>query len=64
MFEEVLFVGDLLISRDGVLHKSYKRLAWDMRQLIDSAHAMNNLKFNWVCPAHGEPVKTSRIEIG
>ena len=36
LFEDVLFVGDLLISRDGVLHKSYRRLAWDMQQLIDS----------------------------
>ena len=63
LFEKVLFAGDLLNSRNGVLHRFYPLMTWDMPQALASAHAMNSLDFAWVCPVHGEPVKTSRIEI-
>jgi glyoxylase-like metal-dependent hydrolase (beta-lactamase superfamily II) len=63
LFEDVLFAGDLLNSRNGVLKKSPPLMTWDKQQAIDSVKAMNSVKFVWVCPAHGKPVKTSRIEI-
>ena len=63
LFDGVLFAGDLVNSKRGVLQKPPAPMTWNMRQAIDSAKAMNNMKFNWVCPAHGQPVKTGRIDI-
>ncbi|MCL1975348.1 MAG: MBL fold metallo-hydrolase [Firmicutes bacterium] len=63
LFEDVLFVGDLLNSNKGVLNKSYPLMTWDMKKVNNSIQAMNKLHFSWVCPAHGEPVHISLINI-
>ena len=63
LFDGVLLAGDSLNSGNGKLQKSPPVMSWDRRQEIASAKAMNSLKFDWVCPAHGKPVKTSKIEI-
>ena len=63
LFDEVLFAGDLLNSRGGKVKKSQPLMTWDMKQMDESVALINQHYFEWVCPGHGSPVKTSRIPV-
>jgi len=63
LFDGVLFAGDLLRSKNGVLLRSKPMMTWDMEKVTESVKTVSGLRFDWVCPAHGEPVKTSKIEV-
>jgi len=62
LFDGVLFAGDLLNSRGGALRKSQPLMTWNISQVDKSAALINGLHFDWVCPGHGAPVKTSRVD--
>jgi len=63
LFDGVLFAGDLLNSREGVLRKSQPLMTWDMAQVDASVALVKKLAFQWVCPGHGDPVETSHIDL-
>ncbi|WP_040288247.1 MBL fold metallo-hydrolase [Alicyclobacillus hesperidum] len=58
---DVLLAGDLVTSRGGKLKKSPGILTWDKSALKRSLAAVGRLPFDWVCPAHGEPVRRGSL---
>jgi len=61
LFNRVLFAGDLLNSKGGALRPSQPLMTWNKQAVDESIAALAGLEFDVVCPAHGEPVKTSRV---
>lgn len=56
LYEDVLFVGDLVRTNKGKLKRLPSLFTWDKAQLEDSLRKVKSLNFDWICPAHGEPV--------
>jgi len=54
LFDNCLFAGDSPKPHPPIM-------TWNVREALESIKGMNNLKFTWVCPAHGNPVKVSKI---
>lgn len=63
LFEDVLFVGDLVRSSKGKIKPMRTMLNWDESVLKESIKKMDNYSFNWVCTAHGEPIMRNNIKI-
>lgn len=57
LYEDVLFAGDLVENKKGQLSAYPSFWNWNTAVLKDSIKKLNNYNFNWVCPAHGKPVK-------
>lgn len=58
---DVLLAGDLVMSRRGRLNPAPALLTWDRRALRDSIDAVGKKSFQWVCPAHGDPVRRGSL---
>ncbi|MCI0183737.1 MAG: MBL fold metallo-hydrolase [Acidibacillus sp.] len=54
---DVLIAGDLVTTRQGKLKPSPGFLTWDRAALQRSLRAVGKQPFDWICPAHGEPVR-------
>jgi len=61
LWDGVLFAGDLLHLKDSRVTKPSPLMTWDAQQVDSSVAALGDLAFQWVCPAHGEPVQTSHV---
>lgn len=57
LYGDVLLAGDLVTTRKGKLQASPKFLAWDLAALQRSIREVGARSFDWVCPAHGNPVR-------
>lgn len=57
LYNDILFAGDLVMSKAGKLRPSPKLMTWDSSQLRQSLNKLANYSFDWVCPAHGGPVE-------
>jgi glyoxylase-like metal-dependent hydrolase (beta-lactamase superfamily II) len=60
-FGDVLFAGDLVTSRSGRLLPSPGILTVDAEALRESLRRVGRLSFDWVCPAHGRPVRRGNL---
>ncbi len=60
-FGDTLFAGDLVTSRKGRLQPSPGILTTDKAALQDSLKRVGQLEFDWVCPAHGLPVRRANL---
>lgn len=58
---DMLFAGDLIASSKGKLKLLSSLLAWDQDALRRSVAAVGALSFDWVFPAHGDPVRRGRM---
>ncbi len=58
---DVLLAGDLVTTRGGKLKASPGFLTHDKAALQKSIRSVGQLKFDWVCPAHGDPVKRGSL---
>jgi len=56
-FNDVFFAGDLLGTKDGKIALPPKIITWDLRKNMESCKDLNLDGIEWICPAHGEPVK-------
>ena len=56
-YKDVIFVGDLLKVKKGILMLMPKIMNWDEEEAKKSMKILKNLNFKWLCPAHGEPIK-------
>ena len=54
---DVLLAGDLVMTRKGQLQPAPGFLTWDKTALQKSLREVGRLTFDWVCPAHGTPVR-------
>lgn len=61
LFEDVLFAGDLVEGENGQLLPFRSGWNWDNALHTDSISRVSHYSFEWVCPAHGEPVKSSLL---
>lgn len=64
LFENTLFAGDLVKSQKGHLSPYPSGWNWNHSLLLDSIRSLSQYSFEWVCPAHGDPVESSEIRIG
>lgn len=60
-YKDVLLAGDLVTSRKGKLNPAPGILTWDKAALKSSLRSVGSLTFDWVCPAHGKPVKRGNL---
>lgn len=57
LYEDILFVGDLVMIRKGKLKKAPFLGTWNKAIMDLSLQRVKSLHFDWTCPAHGEPVQ-------
>jgi glyoxylase-like metal-dependent hydrolase (beta-lactamase superfamily II) len=53
---KVLFIGDALGCRNGVVHGPPKNVTMDMKQALQSIEKLKNLNFTVLLSGHGEPL--------
>lgn len=58
---DVLLAGDLVTTRKGKLKPAPGFLTHDKNALAKSIRSVGQLKFDWICPAHGDPVKRGSL---
>ncbi|GGE29258.1 MBL fold metallo-hydrolase [Pullulanibacillus camelliae] len=58
---DVLLAGDLVTTRKGKLKSSPGFLTKDKHALAKSIRSVGQLKFDWICPAHGDPVQRGSL---
>lgn len=54
LYRDILFVGDLLENRKGILRPP--RTNWNKEILAQSLEKVADCSFKWICPAHGRPI--------
>ncbi len=59
--DDVLIAGDLVTTRNGKLKPSPGFLTYDKAALKRSLREVGSLRFDWICPAHGEPVQRGNL---
>lgn len=57
LYEDVLFVGDLVRTNKGKLKKFPSLGTWNKAIMDMSLQQIKSYNFEWICPAHGEPVR-------
>lgn len=60
-YGDILFAGDLVMTWGGKLRPSPGILTEDPIKLRQSLREVGNLAFDWVCPAHGQPVRRGNL---
>lgn len=61
LYGDTLFAGDLVTSKNGKLAPSPKIMSWNSQAVSRSIDKLKSFQFDWVCPAHGEPVKRTSL---
>jgi glyoxylase-like metal-dependent hydrolase (beta-lactamase superfamily II) len=56
-YRNVLFTGDLLMEAKGKLRLLPGFLTWNAEALRGSIALLKQLDWEWLCPAHGEPMQ-------
>ena len=57
LYNDVLFAGDLIRTSNAQVGPMSSFMDWNTDLSKESAKKVANLSFNWICPAHGEPVE-------
>ena len=64
LYKDVLLVGDLLKTSRGKIVPMSSFMNWDNKVLKESVYKINNYDIQWICPAHGEPLKiNNKMEV-
>lgn len=61
LYKDVLFVGDLVENKRGEIIPYPKAWNWNQTLLEKSLKTVNTYSFNWLCTAHGKPMKQSYL---
>ena len=61
LYKSVLFAGDLVTIHDGQIKPSPDLMTWDKTAALDSVKKIVPFSFDWICPAHGMPVKRGTL---
>lgn len=59
LFRDILFVGDLLVSKRGILRIYPPAWNWDNGLMLQSVQKIADYPFKWICPSHGMPINFS-----
>ncbi len=57
LYRHVLFIGDLFAIKQGNLRLFPAYLTWNSEKVLQSIALLKNLEFEWLCPAHGQPLQ-------
>ena len=57
LYRHVLFIGDLFAIKHGTLRLFPSYLTWNSQAVFQSLALLKTLKFDWLCPAHGQPLQ-------
>ncbi len=57
VFQNVLFAGDLINTKNGKITPAPSLMTLDSEMLLESCRGMRLDGVEWICLAHGEPVK-------
>ncbi len=57
LYRRVLFSGDLFATKNGELRLFPAYFTWNQQEVLKSLALLKTLEFDWLCPAHGEPVR-------
>lgn len=61
LYEDVLFAGDLVTQKGSALRPLPKVLTSDPTALKMSLKTVGSRHFDWVCPAHGQPIRRGTL---
>ena len=61
LYHDTLFAGDLVTSGKGKLAPAPAFLTWNKTALEHSLRDVGKRSFDWVCPAHGYPVRRGNL---
>ncbi len=56
LYKDVLFAGDLLRTSKGEIKPMRSLMNWNESLLKESIAKIDKYDFEWICPAHGEPI--------
>jgi glyoxylase-like metal-dependent hydrolase (beta-lactamase superfamily II) len=56
-YHNIVFAGDLVQAGNGKISLLPPFMNWDMNAVKKSVGLLKTLDFEWLCPAHGKPVK-------
>jgi len=57
LYKDVLFVGDLVRTSKGKITPMKSFMNWNTSMARESIKKVADYHFEWICPAHGEPIK-------
>lgn len=58
-YDSVLFTGDLFKTTEKGFKSMSPAMNWDQKQLQSSISKLRTVSFEWLCPAHGNPIKNT-----
>ena len=61
IYEDVLFAGDLVEEKDGMPIPYPVKWNWDTSILFQSIEKLKVYPFEWICMAHGKPIKRDEL---
>ncbi|AGK95577.1 MBL fold metallo-hydrolase [Clostridium pasteurianum] len=61
IYNDVLFIGDLLENKNGNLRPYPKAWNWNNSIMMQSINKICQIPFKWACPAHGEPIERGNL---
>ena len=61
LYKNILFAGDLLKTSNGKIMPMKSYMNWNDSLLRESITKISNYDFEFVCPAHGEPIKRNGL---
>lgn len=56
IYKRVLFCGDLINIKNNTVKLPRRFYNYNQSELIKSIKILKTLDFQWICPAHGEPI--------
>ena len=57
LYKDIMFVGDLLRTKNGEIINGPSFANWNNSILKESIVKIDEYDFKWICPAHGEPIR-------
>ena len=57
LYKDIMFVGDLFRTKNGEIIAGPSFANWNNSILKESILKIDEYDFEWICPAHGEPIK-------
>ncbi len=57
LYKDIMFVGDLFRTKNGEITPGHSFANWNNQIIKESISKIDEYDFEWICPAHGEPIK-------
>lgn len=61
LYHDVLFTGDLFKIINGEFKLMPSFMNWNQQEAVKSIALLKDLKFEWLCPSHGQPLRRNTV---